>query len=114
MKDLYVQIREQSRHITATPQHGTWPRIDAKLEAYQSRRKLRLSRLLAVAAVLAGAVALSVSFLHLSTPNETQRAAAYRATLQELHTVEVQSEAIFSVENIRRSYTDLVLQDMRR
>jgi hypothetical protein len=68
MKDIYGQFREQAEHITITPQTGSWDRIETKLLAHRSRRKLFSARLLNIAAAVTLLVVISIS-VYLYTEN---------------------------------------------
>lgn len=107
MKDLDSQLQTQSQMIRAIPHDKTWERIEAKLDAHRSRRRLFNARLLNIAAAITLLIVVGLSGFLFMQNQQSLNAKMYALSIEELNAAASDTESIFAVENIRRSYADL-------
>lgn len=107
MEDFESQLQTQSKMIRAIPHDKTWERIEAKLEAHRSRRKLFNAQLLNIAASITVLIVVGLSGYLYMQNQQSLDAKTYALSIEELNVDVVDSESIFEVENIRKSYADL-------
>ena len=108
MKDLNTQFREQSEHLTITPHASTWDRIDTKLRAHRTSRKLFFARSLNIAAAVFILLAAGVGIMLYSQQKSLVSNKSYTAHIAELRSPAT-SESIYDLSSIRRSWADLAV-----
>jgi hypothetical protein len=105
MKDIFAQFREQSEMIRVAPHRRAWDRVESKLSAHQSRRKLLGSRVFSFAAVLLFLIAISAGILVYTQSWYQVDSMQYSLSLEELKSVSTTAESIYDVERIHVYYT---------
>jgi hypothetical protein len=108
MNDMFSQFKKQSAMIRVAPHERTWERVEAKLHAHRSRRKLFNARLIGIAAAIICLVAVSSGVLFYTKWQEASRMVQYSQSMEELNSRFVDSESIYDIQKIRRSYADLI------
>jgi len=104
MNDLFDQFRDQSGSVRVDPHPGTWDRIESRVNAYRSTRRLTRTRLFSIAAVMLCVISVATALTFY-----VQRQAAYDATqytqgIEELSTGSLQGESIYDVGRIKGYY----------
>ena len=106
MKDMESQFLEHSKTIRITPHARTWERVEVKLQAHRSRRKLISARLLNIAAAVTLLVVVSISVFLYTQNQHLRNAKAYSMSIEELSTSGFDSESIYDIVRIRRVYAE--------
>lgn len=107
MKNIESQFQLQSTTIKVTPHERTWDRIEAKLEAHRSRRKLLSARLMSIAAAVSLLVVVSLSVFYYMQNQHTLQSKVYTMSIEQIRLVDTTGDDLYDVSNIRRSYADL-------
>jgi hypothetical protein len=105
MKEVFSQFSEQSEKIRIPPHNRAWDRIESKLSAHRSRRKLVSTRVLSFAAVLLCLVAISAGILLYAQSQREFDAVQYSHSIEELKSVSTSGESIYDIDRIRVYYT---------
>ena len=104
MKDLFVQFRDQSGSVKVNPHPGTWDRIEARLHAHRSERKLTKIRWFSLAAVMLCLVCAAATMILYAQWQKEYHSAQYSQSIEEFSTVTSSGESIYDVDRIRGYY----------
>ena len=100
------QFREKSKGITVMPELRAWERIEARLHARRTRRKLLNARIFTLTLLVLCVLAIAIGLFYYAKWRAAQHQSMIKTSVKKEEIKEIKVENIYDVERIRMYHAD--------